>query len=285
MSPLILSGSYQALNWTHDSVYPVKPTVPTQAVGVGAAVGGQTGLWGQDDNTYAPSVGSFSGGGSSAGRTAGGAWCLVTERIGGGTGNTGQGRRCPQWRPAINPATAPTIDDPAQRIMWLRVECLVDATETQASITDGCGFAILPDDGLAFSSATWPINTAGSGGFGLFKRVGLDGWRYASYSGAPALLESINLDATAGWHVADFIIRQARFNDATTPWLTFRWDGVDQFRERAFGHASLPTPQSLRANAHGWAFLYYMFPAGTGRCSVRTRLRVGAFHPDGFPQP
>jgi len=279
--PRATAIGFQAVTYFIDLTWPVKGTVPSQASA--GAMGSIANPWGQDDNTWATFVGSFSGGGSSACRTTGGVWAFVTERVGGGVGNSGIGQRINGWRPALNPATAPTPDDAEHRIAWFRVWCLVDAAETQSSVADSLGVQFLPDDGLAFSSATWPV--AASGGFGLFKRAGNDGWRYASYSAAPALLEAINLPSTAGWHFADFIFRQARFNDASTPWLTFRWDGVAQFNERAFGHASLPTPQSMRANAHGWALLHALFPNAAGRMSTRIRMRVGRFHADGYPQP
>jgi len=287
MTPLITSVGFAPVQYPIDILWPVQPTIPSQAVGVGAALGAVSNPWGQDDNTFSMQAGSFSGGGSSAGRTTGGLWALVTERVGAGTGNSGMGQRLSGWSPALDPATCPTPDDLEQRIFWLQVELLIDAAETQSTIADSLGVGILPDDGLAFSSLTWPIAAVGAaGGFGVFKRAANDGWRYASYGAGGVLLEAQNLaPATAGWHVIDFIIRQARFGDLTTPWLTVRYDGSPLFTERVFGHALLPTPQSLRATAHGWAFLYALIPTAAGRASTRSRYRVGAFHPLGYPQP
>lgn len=287
MSPLILSTGLAAPDWIVDRTWPIKPIVPTAAgAGVGASVGYVRYPFGANSDTtwdFAAQRGSHSGGGAVEGRTTGGTWAVVADGVA-GAGNAGVGYYVPQWRPAIGPATAPPDDDPAQRIAWFKIWVLESAAQATPAIADSLGFQVLPDDGLAFSSATWPV--AGSGGFGIFRRVGNDGYRYASYSGAPALIDSFNLaGGGAGWHAADFIIRQARFNDATTPWLTFRWDGVEQFRERPFGAATLATPQSIRANAHGWAFYFGLFPTDTGEMGCRARFRLGRFHPDGFVQP
>lgn len=285
MSPGIVSLGFPAADWAVDRTWPTKNIVPT-AAGAGFNSGFTRYQFGAADAATWPfdwSRGSHSGGGDANAQTAGGVWAAVADGVA-GTGNAGLGMYAPMWRPSINPLTCPIgEDDPNQRICWIRLWVLEDAAQADPTIADSLGFQVLPDDGLAFSSATWPV--AGNGGFGIFRRVGNDGYRYASYSGAPALLESINLATGAGWHSADLIIRQAVFGDAATPWLTVRWDDVDVITERPFGHAALAAPQSIRANAHGWAFYFGLMPTDTGRMALRSRIRIGRFHPDGFVQP
>lgn len=284
MSPQATSLGFQSPTYPYDTTWPVKPTVPSQGVGVSAAVSALGYPWGWDDNTWASwQVGSHAGGGEIAGRTQGGVWCAVVRPTG-ASGNAGTGLRFAPVRPAIVQASAPQgPDDPAHRILWLRGWALVDATDAQATIADSCGLQLLADNGLAFSSVTWPV--AANGGFGIFKRLANDGYRYASYSAAAALLEAQNLPSAAGWHSFDFIFRQAVFGNASTPWLTLRWDDVDIFTERAFGHALLPALQTLRANAHSLAAYFASTPGSSCRMALRLRVRAGLFHPDGYPQP
>lgn len=284
MSPIASSVGFPAVDWTLDLSWPVKPTVPTAA---GAGIGGMFGArgypWGMvNDATWSWNSGSFAGGGASQGETQSGVWCCTLDGVA-GTGNAGLGFRLSPWLPTFDNANCPDPDDVSQRIFWLKGWFLEDPANADPTIADALGVQLLPDDGLAFSSATWPV--AANGGFGIFRRVGNDGYRWASYSGAPALLESIDLATGTGWHSSDIIIRQATLGDVSTPWLTLRWDETDVITERPFGHAALPTPQSIRANAHSLALLTALFPTDTGRMGCRLRLRVGRFHPDGYPQP
>ena len=285
MSPQATSVGFPPIDWALDLTWPVKPTVPSQGAGVTAAQGWVNYAWGgPSDSTWDPTPGTFSGGGETAGRTKGGAWAFSVSREGGGTGNAGAGLRLPMYRPALDPTNCPGPDDVTQRILWVKLWLLEDSVNfTNPAIADSLGFQVLADNGLVFASATWPI--VANGGFGIMRRVGNAGYRWASYSAAPALLESTNLAGGDGWHSCDLIFRQADFGDVATPWLTLRWDELDIFTERVFGSAFLPAPGTLRAGAHSWAFLPAIFPSDTGRMAFRARIRAGRFHPDGYPQP
>lgn len=284
----VTSTPYQALEWEAEIYHPVKGTTPTgnpatSAVGTQGQFGYQGWGYGQNATVMDPQRSVYGGGGGErVCCTRGARWCVHNVAAASTSGAIGCWN---QWSPAIDPATCPTVEDPGQRIMWLQLFLL--AGETASSITDAQCFALCPDDGNTSPSILWPpARATASGGFGVFNRTGAGGFRYASYDTAGVLLEAFNLsDNTPRWHVADFIIRQAVRDDATTPWLTFRWNGVVQFNERPFGHALLPTPQSMRAGAHGWGYFQGIQPSATTGMSFRYVVRIGRFHPDGYPQP
>lgn len=282
MSPSATSIQPPALPWDHETFWPAKPTTPTAAgtaTTVNDVVASTTFLNGEFLSSYAQHVGAFVVGGSNLMLTASGMWALrLTSPDVAST--RAFFRRFNHWCPFLSSTTAP-IDggDPGSRVAWIRHYLLEGDTAAGATV-DSLGFTFTPDDGLAFAPSTWlaPLG----GGFGIFKRAGLSSWRWASYSGTLALLESINLPSAAGWHVADIIIRQAIRGDATTPWLTLQWDGVDVITRRAFGDPLLPAPSSIRANAHGWAFMYGPHLT-SGDMTFAAEYRCGSKLPNGAP--
>jgi len=263
-------------------LWPGKPTVPTAAgttTNRNDTFAQGTFAWGDSLTAYTPHAGLAQVPVNTLlQRAASNFWCMefTTDAV----GVACFGRRVPQWCPMLSPTLVDIAGgDPASRVAWIRIHVLA-GLDAVAGVADANGVGIIPDDGLAFATATWDVRA--SGGFGIFKRVGTSLFRYVSYSSAPALLESIDLPSANGWHVADFIIRQARRNDATTPWLTFQWDGVAQFTQRAFGHALLPAPSAIRALAHSWAF-YMGNIVSSGALSMSWQFRCGGRMPDGTP--
>jgi hypothetical protein len=263
--------------WDHETLWPAKPNPPTAA---GTSTARDTVISDTSFGWYTQHVGAVDSGagGLRQLQTAGGRWCarattlaLADSRL--------WFRRFLTWTPYLDQAVAPVDGgDESSRVGWVRFHVLAELDVDAGATVDALGVSIIADNGLAAAAATWLASLAG--GFGIFKRAGLGSWRYASYSAAPALLESIDLPSDPGWHTADFIFRQARRGDAATPWLTFAWDGVDQFTERPFGHALLPAPATLRAGAHGWAFLLGNHLT-TGELSVVMECRQGGRLPSG----
>lgn len=278
MSPVAASVLYPAVPWDHETMWPGKPNPPTAA---GTTTARDTAVTDNQFGWYTQHVGAFDAGagGIRQLQQASGRWCARTTTL--ALADTRAWfRRFTTWTPQLDRTTCPTDSDPAQRLAWFRFSVLAGLDTAAGATVDALGVSIIADNGLAFSPTTWLASLAG--GFGIFKDAGAGTWRYASYSAAPALLETIALPSADGWHVADFIFRQAVRGDATTPWLTFRWDGVAQFTERAFGHAALPAPTTLRANSHGWAFMLGNH-LQTGDMSFAMECRQGARTPEGVP--
>lgn len=279
MSPSAVSVLPPAIPWDHETMWPGKPNPPTAA---GTTTNRDTTV---SDNSFGwqtQHVGAFDSGagGIRTQQAAAGRWCARTTTLA-LVDTRCWFRRFTQWTPYLDQATAPADGgDPASRIAWLRFHVLAGLDTVAGATVDALGVSILADNGLAASPTTWLASLGG--GFGVFKRAGLGTWRYASYSAAPALLESIDLDSADGWHTADFIFRQAQRGNAATPWLTFAWDGVDVFTERAFGHASLPAPTTLRANSHGWAVMVGNHLT-TGDMSFSMECRMGGRLVNGVP--
>lgn len=272
-----------AIPWERETLYPGKPDIPTAAgtlTNLNDLTGNGTFGSGSSLTAYNPHVGIFVVGVNSRfSRHASGLWSLYTSQSDNAS-TCAFGRRVNAWCPFLNQATAPADGgDSASRIGWLQV-CFLAQLDAVAGVADAIGFGLVPDDGLAFAPATWIPRD--NGGFGIYKRVGTSEFRYVSYSAAPALLESIDLPSAAGWHTADFIFRQAVLGDATTPWLTVLWDNVALFSRRLLGHALLPHPQTIRATAHGWAFLIGGL-LSSGELSSSYVFRSGARMPDGSP--
>lgn len=293
MSPLIQSLGYPPLEWFRDVLYPmlVNPPGPQPVTAqTGESWGVQRGwpFYSSTRNTPVPQV--LVGTTTTAQTdttflTQSGRWSHRVRSTGGaGTAQSAM-FRLPWYTPALNLATAPARDDPNHRIGWLRVYLLSGDAVAAGANADRVGVGIVPDDGTPTSAlVSFPSQ---AGGFGVYKILGTSDWRYASYSAAPALLEGTAMTPTyAGWHTVDFIIRQARGGDPSTPWLTVRHDGVDLFRERPFGTALLPAPSAIRANAGTFALIAGTVTGGNPFAfSWAARWRQGSFHPDGYPQP
>jgi len=237
--------------------------------------------WGDSLTAYTPHAGLAQvGANTRAQRSSSNLWCaemVTTDNV----SDVVFGRRVLRYCPYLNTATSPgRFGDGSSRVLWVSIRVLA-GTDAVAGVADRVGVSFVPDNGLNFAGgayAAWLPLT--SGGFGIYKRAGTSLWRYASYSAAPALLEATNLPSANGWHVADFIIRQARQGDATTPWLTFQWDGVDIFTRRVFGDPLLPAPTTIRALAQSWAFLLGNIQS-SGALNCSWSARCGARMPDG----
>lgn len=274
-----------ALPWDHETQWPAKPTTPTgtgTATNVNDVISATGFPAGNLFTSYTQHVGAFVVGGSNNMLTVGGRWALrLTSPDVAST--RAFFRRFNQWCPYLNNATAPADGgDPVSRVAWIR-HYLFEGDTAAGATVDALGVSFVPDNGLAFAPSTWlPSLATAAGGFGFYKRAGLSSWRYASYGAAGALLEATDLASAAGWHTADVVIRQASRGDAATPWATVTWDGVDVFTRRAFGDPLLPTPSSLRATAHGWAFMYGPH-LQSGDCSFSAEYRCGSKLPDGQP--
>jgi hypothetical protein len=278
--PGAVSVQAPAIPWDHETVWPGKPDPPTAA---GTTTNRDTVVSDTSFGNVTQALGAadVGAGGVRQLMSAANRWCVRTTTLALADQRVFT-RRFLTWTPYLDPATAPLDGgDEGSRIGWLRFHVLAELDVDAGATVDALGVSIIADDGLIGDPfAAWLSSLAG--GIGIYKRAGLGSWRYASYSAAPALLEAIDLPSDPGWHTADFVFRQAARDDAATPWLTFSWDGVDVYTERAFGHALLPAPGTLRPGAHGWAIMVGNYLT-SGELSFVMECRQGGRLPNGVP--
>lgn len=289
MSPIAASVPAAPVQWWREMRWPARTSSPTQGTTVdlqfanNQAVGYDMGQVG--GATPIPQMRQLSLTGADTvrdARTVGGVWCLELRSTGATGAQNGQLWRPTFWTPqTLNSAAAPFEDDPAHAIGWLQALLFTDVVNP-CPTADVLGVSLIPDDGSIATVATLPSTV---GGCGIYQRTGGQDYRFRAWAAGGALLNSVDLAAGAGWHTADFIIRQARRSDVLTPWLTLRWDGVEVFTQVPFDGVLLPTPQSVFAAAFTWSFLFH----GIGLTAVPWQLshaftwRQGGFHPDGYP--
>lgn len=293
MSPSIVSVAPPPVVWAADVAYPINP-VPIP--GPMPDPDDRTLMSQLDNPLYGGSTGTGWAGLWNRGTVGGAGVTKEQARIGQGTFfrrlNTTSADAIDAWswwggwKPIFVPATWAGPDDPESRLAWWRV--WLANTAGQQDDVDGAGVSFIPDAGQGVVSGS--IAPA-FGGFGVFVNAAGSGqpagsFRYASYSGAPALLEAIQLPPSPVGSVdcVDVIVRNS-IPGGAAPWLTLRWNGIDVITERPFGDPLLADPTAITASAVSWMTVAHAeFTAATGaQLYYRWRARFGRFHPDGFP--
>jgi hypothetical protein len=289
MSPIATSVQFQPPAWFRDILYPSRPTTPTQGVTTGTtvpfvvAVGYDVGqIAGSTPQPLFRQANVSTGNNELSMGAFRGLWAVRVRSLDAtGTARANLFRNTFYTPSVLSSSAAPATDPEPSRVSWLRVWLLTDATAPVALDVDRVGVTLRPDDG----SMTASNFARTAGGVGVCQVQNTQDWRYVSYSPAGALLEAIALATGDGWHVADFIIRQGKRGDATTPWLTFRWDGTDVVTQRAFGDPLLSAPTAFAAAAMTWTLVIggSVATAPWELAGHRFQWRHGPFHPDGYP--
>lgn len=286
MSPQATSVGFPPITWQRDLIFPGQPEPPTQGGGFAVMVRDRAGPPGIMLDSTAPNPEWIRSTTSGSGvrdvtLTVDNLWCIGIERFAVTTSIGGVLIALPHYTPQLAPGDLVGEDDGAHRIGWLQV--FMRAGGANASVLHAIGASMIPDDGtVASTPGTYAPGVAG--GFGVYRAVGSADYAWASYAPAGVLLDSQALVTTGGWQSFDFIIRQARAGDVSTPWLTLRHNGVDVLREVPMDGVLIDAPLSIRATAGNWAILLHGADAGgLWNQYYRLRWRQGSFHPDGYP--